>query len=132
MVIDAPEVCDERLETNDLAEIQPDGSFKLLGRRDNVICSGGIKLRIEQIEAQLAGIGVPYQITASPDERLGETVTLFYVASTDRSEELEAYCRSQLDAYEVPRRYLRVDALPLTETGKPARAAARQLAAETN
>ena len=76
MVIDAPEVCDERLETNDLAEIQPDGSFKLLGRRDNVICSGGIKLRIEQIEAQLAGIGVPYQITASPDERLGETVTL--------------------------------------------------------
>lgn len=132
LVIDAPEVCDERLETNDLAEIQPDGSFKLLGRRDNVICSGGIKLRIEQIEAQLAGIGVPYQITASPDERLGETVTLLYVALTDRSEELEAYCRSQLDAYEVPRRYLRVDALPLTETGKPARAAARQLAAETN
>lgn len=132
LVIDAPEVCDERLETNDLAEIQPDGSFKLLGRRDNVICSGGIKLRIEQIEAQLAGIGVPYQITASPDERLGETVTLLYVASTNRSEELEAYCRSQLDAYEVPRRYLRVDALPLTETGKPARAAARQLAAETN
>ena len=27
LVIDAPEVCDERLETNDLAEIQPDGSF---------------------------------------------------------------------------------------------------------
>lgn len=129
LVIDAPQVCNEKLVTNDLAEILPDGSFKLLGRRDNVICSGGIKFRIEQIEAKLAEIGVPFQITASPDERLGEMVTMLYVSSTDRAAELEKICRSLLESYEVPRRYLRVESLPLTETGKPARAEARRLAA---
>lgn len=129
LVIDAPQVCNEKLVTNDLAEILPDGSFKLLGRRDNVICSGGIKFRIEQIEAKLAEIGVLFQITASPDERLGEMVTMLYVSSTDRAAELEKICRSLLESYEVPRRYLRVESLPLTETGKPARAETRRLAA---
>ena len=44
LVIDAPEVCPGRLVTNDIAEISPQG-FRILGRKDNVICSGGIKIQ---------------------------------------------------------------------------------------
>ena len=43
LVIDAPLVCDTTLVTNDVAEIYPDGSFSILGRKDNTINTGGIK-----------------------------------------------------------------------------------------
>lgn len=130
LVVYAPDVNPEHLKTNDLAEILPDGTFRILGRRDNVICSGGVKLQIERMEARLASLGVSCQITAVPDARLGEAATLLYVADSDMSAELEAHCRALLDSYEVPRHYFRVAALPLTATGKPARAEARRIAAE--
>ena len=38
------------LVTNDLAEIQADGTFILMGRADNVINSGGVKIQLEKIE----------------------------------------------------------------------------------
>lgn len=130
LVIFAPAVHSHRLLTNDMAELLPDGSFRIIGRRDNVICSGGIKLQIEAIEQRLAPLGVPCLITSSPDARLGEAVTLLYEAEHDLGDFLKEKCRTLLDRYEVPRRYFRVSRLPLTETGKAARAEARRMAAE--
>lgn len=126
----APEVCAERLVTNDRAELLPDGRFRILGRRDNVICSGGIKLQMEEIEAKLHDLPCPLMITATPDERLGEKVTLLYEAEEDLSEVLKAHCHERLTRYELPRRFVRVDQLPRTETGKPARQLAKELAAK--
>ena len=45
LVIEAPLVCADILQTNDIARIHPDGSFSILGRKDNVINSGGIKIQ---------------------------------------------------------------------------------------
>lgn len=126
----APHVNDNRLETNDLAEILPNGTFRILGRRDNVICSGGIKLHIEEIEQKLAQLSVRTLVTSLPDDSLGEAVTLLCEADAEQREEIDKACRSLLDAYEVPRHYLFTNKLPLTETGKPARAEARRLAEE--
>lgn len=53
LIIDAPLVCDETLQTNDIARIYPDGSFMILGRKDNVINSGGIKIQAEEMEKLL-------------------------------------------------------------------------------
>jgi len=50
LVINAPLVSDVILQTNDLAEINPDGSFNIIGRKDNTINSGGVKIQIEQVE----------------------------------------------------------------------------------
>lgn len=128
LVIHAPALHEAPLVTNDLAVLTPAGGFRILGRRDNVICSGGIKLQIEEIERKLGDLSVPYQITAVPDDRLGEAVTLLYVADEDLHNVLEAHCRERLSPYEVPRHYLRTSSLPRTDTGKPARARARQVA----
>lgn len=128
LCIEAPAICLQRLVTNDLAELLPDGTFRILGRRDNVICSGGIKLQIEEIEEKLTALPVKNQITWVEDARLGEAVTLLYEADGDMEEQLEKLCRQLLTPYEVPRHFLRVEALPKTETGKPARAEARKLA----
>lgn len=128
LCIYAPKVNAERLVTNDVADLLPGGRFRILGRRDNVVCSGGIKLQIEDIERRLMSLGVNFQITAVTDERLGEAITLLYEAETDMADTLDTLCRTLLGKYEVPRHYIRVEKLPRTETGKPARSEARRMA----
>lgn len=124
LVIDAPSVSPVTLVTNDLCEVRPDGSFRILGRRDNIICSGGIKLSLEALETKLSDIGCPYQLTAVPDALLGEALTLLHEGDAPDYDVITA----RLETYERPRHIFRVDVLPLTETGKPARAEARTLA----
>ena len=81
LVIDAPAVCAQPLVTNDIAEIAPDGRrFRIRGRRDNVVCSGGLKLQIEEMEARLQPhLNVPYMISKRPDDKFGEAVVLLAV-----------------------------------------------------
>lgn len=78
LIINAPDVCASTLVTNDIAEIAPDGRhFRIRGRKDNVVCSGGIKMQIEEIEAKLQPVmDVPFIITKRPDAKFGETVVL--------------------------------------------------------
>lgn len=130
LVINAPEVCDEELITNDLAEINSKGQFRILGRRDNTIDSGGIKIQIEKVEAVLRPyMPVPFVITQRPDAMFGEIVTLLYVkdSTPNLREKIEAACLN-LSKYERPRWIAAVDAIPMTETNKPDRAGAVHLA----
>lgn len=124
LVIDAPEVCPECLVTNDIAEISTQG-FRILGRKDNVICSGGIKIQIEEVESRLRPfLRVPYLISKRPDPKFGEVSVLLTEGSIDEARQI---CERILPKYYLPRHYLHVDRIPLTETGKPARQQAAQL-----
>ena len=127
LIIDAPEVCDGRLVTNDVAEIRPDGRFRIIGRKDNVICSGGIKIQIEKVEQQLLShLRAPYLITKRSDVKFGEVVVLLTEGSTDEAREV---CERVLPKYHQPHVYIHADKIPLTETGKPARKQAEIMAA---
>lgn len=126
LVINAPEVCAETLVTNDIVEIGADNRFRILGRKDNVICSGGIKLQIEEIEHELKPyVRVPYIISKRKDEKFGEVVVLLTEGSID---EAKAICEKHLPKYHIPKAYVHIDQIPLTETGKPARKKAELLA----
>lgn len=129
LVIDAPAVCAQPIVTNDIAEIAPDGRrFRIRGRRDNVVCSGGLKLQIEEMEARLQPhLNVPYMISKRPDDKFGEAVVL--LAVTDDMESVCEVCRKHMPRYEQPRYFLAVSELPMTSTGKPARAEAMKLCA---
>ena len=140
LVIDAPAVHDGPLVTNDIAELQfplqsertgrDTSRFRILGRKDNAICSGGVKIQIEEVENLLKShVRVPYIITKAPDERLGEQVVML-TESADIAA-LQRICREVLPKFWQPRRILTVDRLPLTATGKPARAEAGRIAAAT-
>lgn len=128
LVIDAPTVCALPLTTNDIAEIATDGRrFRIRGRKDNVICSGGIKLQIEEMEAKLRPyINVPFLISKRSDPKFGETVVM--IAETNDIESLKTICKERLNKYEQPHKYIAVDSIPTTETGKPARAKAMEIA----
>jgi O-succinylbenzoic acid--CoA ligase len=126
LVINAPAVHEGQLVTNDIVELSDKG-FRILGRKDNVICSGGIKIQIEEVERLLKPhLDVPFMITKSPDRKFGEQVVLL----TEGSDMviLENVCREVLPKYWQPRRFVHVDSLPFTETGKPARKEAERLA----
>ncbi len=128
LIIHAPNVCAEELITNDIAEINEEGKFRILGRKDNTINSGGVKIQIEQVEAALKEhLDTPFQITARKDAKFGEIVVLLYNKVKDEAD-VRRVCEETLPAYWVPKVYLPVEELPLTGTGKPDRAQARRLA----
>lgn len=128
LMINAPLVCSKTLITNDIAEIAPDGRhFRIRGRKDNVICSGGIKMQIEEIEAKLhPHVNVPFIITKRKDEKFGETVVM--LAETKDIDMLKTVCQERLSKYEQPHYYIYTNSIPTTETGKPARARAMEMA----
>jgi O-succinylbenzoic acid--CoA ligase len=126
LVIDAPAVCETTLTTNDRAEMN-NGRFRILGRRDNVVCSGGIKIQIEEVERRLSPyIKGGFMITKRRDPLLGEALVL--LTDSGSPEALHDICRQYLPRYWQPRYILHVDALPLTPNGKPARQEAELLA----
>ena len=127
LVIDAPEVAESTLVTHDIVEIAADGRrFKVLGRKDNVICSGGIKIQIEEVERLLRPhLTAPFLVSKRPDKVLGEAVALLTEAADLAS--IEEICRTVLPPYWRPRHYQHTSHLPLTETGKPARAEAERI-----
>ena len=127
VIIDAPEVCATPLVTNDIVEFSSDKTkFRILGRKDNIVCSGGLKIQIEELERQLRShLRVPYLITKRPDEKFGEIVVLLTEGSIDEARQI---CERILPKYHQPHAYLRVAQIPLTETGKPSRHEAEKLA----
>ena len=125
LVIDAPQVCAEPLATNDIAELSTDARtgktrFRIKGRKDNVICSGGIKIQIEEVEEALRPyLSDPFMIVKKQDAMLGEMAVL--LTEGKNLTLVEEKCRNTLPPYWVPRMFLHIDHLPLTETGKPKR-----------
>lgn len=134
LVIDAPLVCKQPLVTNDIVEIQPyiynkvcaEGvRFRIKGRKDNVICSGGIKIQIEEVENLLKPhLQKPFMLAKKKDEKFGEIAVL--LTEDGDLKKVEATVRRLLSdnskKYWIPREYIHVESLPLTETGKPKRA----------
>ena len=131
LIIDAPEVCPEPLVTNDIVELitapEPvEGPrFRILGRKDNVICSGGIKIQIEEVERQLRPhLHAPYLLSKRHDEKFGEVAVLLTEGAVEEARQI---CERVLPKYHQPKAYLHVARIPLTETGKPARQQAERL-----
>ena len=121
-------VCDDILQTNDIARIYPDGSFVIWGRKDNVINSGGIKIQAEEVEKSLRPfIPVPFVITSVPDPRLGQAVTLLFEGELDM-EELKNKVQKILSPYHRPKYIRMVDLIPQTGNGKINRIECRTLA----
>ena len=128
--IDAPLIHDGVLQTNDIAELHTDSTtgkslFKILGRKDNVICSGGIKLQIERIEQALRPyMKVPFCVSRRKDEKFGEIAVLL----TEGSQENLMEALNNLDKYSRPKDIVSVSRIPLTGTGKIDRRSAELLA----
>ena len=124
LVIDAQGLTSEKVVTNDLVKIISDTSFKWLGRWDNVINSGGVKLIAEELEKKFSNyLNNRIILLGIPDDTLGEKALLVIEGEVDKTEIFETL-RGQPDLhpYEVPKKIIALDKFPLTENGKIMRA----------
>lgn len=129
LVIDAPLICDQRLVTNDVARINPDGSFVILGRKDNIINSGGIKVQAETVEEALRPLlSTDYVITSVPHPKFGEAIVLLLVPAPEAGINTASLVNETLPKYQRPKYILETTAIPRTGSGKTDRAACRDLA----
>ena len=77
LVIEVPAINPQPIVTNDLVQLMDDKHFEWLGRFDNVINSGGVKLFPEQIEEKLAAkIKERFFIGGKADDYFGTIVVL--------------------------------------------------------
>jgi len=87
LVIHAPMLASEPFVTNDIVELLSETSFNWIGRVDNIINSGGIKLYPEAIEEKLATIMQGrYLVAGLPDQQLGEKLVLLIEGTINKKE----------------------------------------------
>lgn len=112
--------------TGDLARRDADGYFWFVGRKDDLISSGGYRIGPGEIEECLGrhpAVALAAAIGA-PDPLRGEVVKAFVqlrpgtAPSAELERELKDYVRTRLSAHEYPRQIEFIDALPVTTTGK--------------
>ncbi|CAM4100120.1 AMP-binding protein [Flavobacterium weaverense] len=116
LVIQAPNVSSQVVITNDLVTLINDSQFVFLGRIDNVINSGGVKLIPENIEDKLSDhIHSRFFVIGSPDDTLGEKLVLIVEGE---KQNLEDSIFDSLDKFEKPKEIFFVEKFFETETGK--------------
>ena len=117
----------------DLAEVEPDGAIRFLGRGSGVINTGGEKVHPQEVEdALLAHPDVTdASVVGVPDETWGERV-MAVVATANPAlteAELRDMVRQRLAGYKVPRGIVLLPSLPRTATGKLELSRVRRIAA---
>ncbi|QCT33876.1 AMP-binding protein [Actinomyces sp. oral taxon 171] len=129
------------LATSDRGRLHPDGRLEVLGRLDDVIITGGVKVEPRRVEEALTAIdGVAEAcVVGLPDEKWGSRVVAAVVLEPGRQRARWPGCdgaalreavRARLDGAHAPKRVVVLEALPLRPSGKvDRRRVARLLAA---
>ncbi|WP_202702389.1 AMP-binding protein [Flavobacterium sp. UGB4466] len=116
LVIHLASVSNEPIVTNDLVELVNENQFVFLGRIDNVVNSGGVKLIPEQIESKLIGkINSRFFVTGVPDTTLGEKLILVIEGE---KQEFASDFFDVLGKYEKPKEIVFVPKFKENENGK--------------
>ncbi|MCR6640725.1 MAG: hypothetical protein NVV82_17465 [Sporocytophaga sp.] len=112
------------ITTNDLVQFHSEGVFTWLGRIDNIINSGGIKLQIESIEDKINAILKEnnykgnFFLSKNTDEKLGEALAFYYEGFESSKSEILQLLKKGLPKYEVPRYFIFCKYFKYTASGK--------------
>jgi len=116
LIIEAPQLFEGKIITNDIIKLHSDTTFEFFGRFDNVINSGGVKLCPEQIEAKLSKlIKERFFIASETDETLGQKVILL-IEGTNKSFPKSVF--QTLSKYEKPKAIYTISNFVETSSGK--------------
>lgn len=116
LIIEAPALSNDKIITNDMVECFSENEFEWLGRYDNVINSGGLKLFPEKIETKLQDkIKERFFIASSAHETLGQQLIL--IVESD-SNALNESAFLDLDKFEKPKEVYAVERFAETLSGK--------------
>ncbi len=126
--INAEVTSNQWIVTNDLVELINKEEFRWLGRIDNVINSGGIKIQAEELEAEIQSLvpSLNFMVTSIESQELGQAVVLLSEKRALTSAEMELL-KDKLHKYHFPKSFRIIDNLPMTKSGKPDRLKARKI-----
>jgi len=111
------------LHTGDIARMDEDGYFYIIGRKKELIKVGGLQVwpnEIEEVIRQIPGIN-DCAAKGIPDDELGEVVKVWVVAGNNVNitlDIIQRYCADKLAAYKIPKQLAIIDALPRSFIGK--------------
>jgi long-chain acyl-CoA synthetase len=114
-------ILDGWLHTGDLAQKLPNGYFRLLGRKDDLIKIGDHRVNPREIEKHIEENNRVSKVFVVPvaHELMGTAISLMVIPSEGTEiDALFAFCRKSLPGYLCPREILLIDHLPLSENGK--------------
>lgn len=121
LLINAPMLCEQTILSNDIVEIHSEKNFDWIGRWDNVINSGGIKIVSEEVEKKLAGT-IPYNffVAGIPDKILGQKAVLVLEAESVQLNNVVPIINSLniLPKLHRPKSIYAVNKFLVTNTGK--------------
>ena len=107
------------INTNDLAQIYPNKQIEIIGRSDNVIITSGKKVNPEEIEKSLSHIiEGAYAITATPNEKYGNLITLVLEHESLVNEAVLNEWNENQESHNKVRKTLRLESLPWVQNGK--------------
>ncbi|MCM4153056.1 O-succinylbenzoic acid--CoA ligase [Arenibacter sp. N53] len=120
LVIDAPKVSDGTITTNDVVDLISSSEFQWLGRYDNVINSGGVKLIPEQLEVKLSSlINSRYFVAGIPDANLGHKMVLMLEGNINKEQLLkDIKSLNSISKYEIPKEIFSIPQFVETGSGK--------------
>lgn len=108
LVIKAPHLQQQKFVTNDIVRLIDSTRFEWMGRQDNVINSGGVKLFPERIEAKIAlFVERRFFIMPEEDARLGQRAVLVIEGATwneEQEKQLLEQLKQELHPYEIPKK----------------------------
>ncbi len=117
LIIDAPQLTDKRIETNDLVTINKNGHFLVHGRTDNVVNSGGKKISVEPLEEKITQVlGRSVILYGKEDEILGERLIL--LIEGDEHIQLELLDSIGFSKHEKPKEIYFTDQFERSNSGK--------------
>lgn len=109
--------------TGDLGKVDADGYYYIVGRKKDMIITGGenvYPLEIEQWISALSGVA-EVAVVGLPDPKWGEVVSAFIVVGKEtklNKEDIYTYCKERLGSYKIPKYIFFVSELPKTHVGK--------------
>jgi len=115
----APKLNPEILQTNDIVELLNEKQFKFLGRFDNVINSGGVKIFAEELESLVKKhIDKDLVFLGKTDETLGEKLVLIIEGEKDENLKSEILNLKFENKFHIPKEILFLEKFPRAENGK--------------
>jgi O-succinylbenzoic acid--CoA ligase len=107
------------LLTNDIIEIKNEKQFRFIGRFDNAINSGGIKLHPEEIEKKIEPLIIyPFFISKELNSEFGEIVILIIESTNQIKFDLNKKLKQVLTSFELPKKIYYIDKFSYTNTKK--------------
>lgn len=111
----------EEIRTNDICNIISETEFYILGRKDDIIISGGKKINPLELENKLSDIiSTKYYFTALPDEKWGQKLVLVVEGERGKidEEDLMVNIKSRFEKWQVPKEIYYKRQISLTANGK--------------